>query len=149
MKKIKERFSNAYANAQTMDSSQKKLNSLIMKLTFKKIIPHLSIMIICTLIGNFLEFNPLALLSVNAIIAIIAFKTIKKTSKEFNNFLPYQGTIVSISNDNKKCTIVLKQGKRPIKIEINYLTSDFKKLKINDSIKIGYNKDKKIATLYK
>lgn len=149
MGKIKTNISNAFAKAQTMNESEKKLNSLILKLSLKKTAPYLVGILAVVILGFRLHINTFAIIAIEVILGIILYKKTKKISSEFNDFVPYQGNIVSVQTNEKTCNVILKQGKMPVKIEINHLVEDFKNLKKNDFIRIGYNKNKKIAMLYK
>lgn len=149
IRKLKENINSSFARAKTMSESEKKLNSLIMKMVFKKTSPYLISMIATVLAGSALDINIFVVLVIETIIAIGIYKKTKKISKEFNDFKLYQGNIISMQTDNKTCNLVIKQGKTPVRIEINHLIEDFKNLKRNDFVRISYNKDKKIAMLYK
>lgn len=149
MKKIKSNISNAFAKAQTMSESEKKLNSLIFKLTLKKTAPHLIGILAVILLGFNLNINTFAIIAIEIILGIMLYKKTKKISSEFNDFVPYQGNVISVQTNEKSCNVILKQGKMPVKIEIHHLIEEFKNLKKNDFVRISYNKDKKIAMLYK
>lgn len=149
MKKLKENINSSFARAKTMSESEKKLNSLIMKMVFKRTSPYLIGMLATVLAGSALDINIFVVLAIETIIAIGIYKKTKKISNEFNDFKLYQGNVISMQTDDKTCNLVIKQGKMPVKIEINHLIEDFKNLKRNDFVRISYNKDKKIAMLYK
>ena len=149
MKKLKDRITDAYARANSMSESQKKLNSLIMKLSFKKTSPYLIGILATMLLGFGFDINPFITIAIELILCVILYKKTKKISNEFNDFRLYQGNVINIQSNNDNCTLVIKQGKMPVKLEINYLIEDFKNLKKNELVRVGYNKDKKIAMLYK
>ena len=149
MKKLKENINSSFARAKTMSESEKKLNSLIMKMVFKRTSPYLIGMLATVLAGSALDINIFVVLAIETIIAIGIYKKTKKISNEFNDFKLYQGNVISMQTEDKTCNLVIKQGKMPVKIEINHLIEDFKNLKRNDFVRISYNKDKKIAMLYK
>ena len=149
MKKLKDKITGAYAKANSMSESEKKLNSLIMKLSFKKTSPYLICILATILLGLSLDINPFITIAVELLLCIVLYKKTKKISNEFNDFKLYQGNVINIQSNDKTCNLVLKQGKMPVKLEINHLIEDFKNLKKNDFVRIGYNKDKKIAMLYK
>lgn len=149
MGKIKDSMTEALARSKSMSESEKKLNALIMKLAFKKTSPYLIGILATALAGSALDINIFAVLAVELIIGVGIYKKTKKISNEFNDFKFYQGNVMTISSNDKTCNLVLKQGKTPIKIEIAHLLEDFKNIKKNDFVRISYNKDKKIAMLYK
>lgn len=149
MGKIKNNISNAFARAQAMSEAEKKIQSLIVKQSFKKTTPYFIGIIAILLAGTSLNMNIFMILAVEILLGYLMIKKTKAVATEFNDFKPYQGNIISVQTKDKTCNLILKQGKTPIKMEINHAIDDFKNLKKNDFVSIAYNKTKKVAMLHK
>ena len=149
MGKLKSSISSAFAKAQTMSDSEKKIQALIMKTSFKKTLPHFIGILSLLFIGMALNINIFIILAGELLLGYLMIKKTRKVAAEFNDFKPHQGTVISIQNNGKSCSLILKQGKTPIKMEIEHSVEDFKNLKKNDFVAIAYNKTKKVAILNK
>ena len=149
MGKLKNNISNAFAKAQTMSDAEKKIQALVAKTSFKKTLPYLLLIIGILIAGSKLNINIFIILAAEILLGYLMIKKTKAVANEFNDFKPYQGNIISIQTTGKTCNLILKQGKMPVKMEIEHSIEDFKNLKKNDFIAIAYNKTKKVAMLHK
>ena len=149
MGKIKDNVSNAFARAQAMSEAEKKIQSLIVKQSLKKTAPYLIGIIATLFAGVSLNINIFAVLAVEILLGYLMIKKTRLISAEFNDFKPYQGSIINIQIKDKTCKLILKQGKTPITMEIKHSIEDFKNLKKNEFVSIAYNKNKKVAMLYR
>lgn len=149
MGKIKSSISNAYLKAQTMSDAEKKIQSLIVKQSFKKTAPYFIGILAILFAGMSLDINIFIVLAAEILLGYLMIKKTRAVATEFNDFKPYQGNIISIQSKDKTCNLVLKQGKTPIKMEIEHFSEDFKNIKKNDFVSIAYNKTKKIAMLHR
>ena len=149
MGKIKSRISDAFVQAQTMSDAEKKIQSLIVKTSFKKTLPYLVGMMALLFGGMAFNINIFIILAIEILLGFFMIKKTRKVAAEFNDFKPYQGNIISVQVSNKSCNLILKQGKTPIKMEIQNSIEDFKNLKKNEFISIAYNKTKKVAMLHR
>lgn len=149
MSKLKDKFAQAYASSKTMSTEEKELNISIQKILFKKSLLGL-ILILCTpIIGFILNLNIWIVIGLEALIGISTFFKIRKDSKKLGEFTFYQGIILSIENGKKHTTIILKQGKIPVKIELHNNLKSISNLKKNQFIKLSYNKTEKIGSIIK
>lgn len=149
MFKLKDKFSQAYASAQTMTKEEKKLNSTIQKLVLKKSIIPLVCMLLIAFTGIALKLNVWLVLSFELISAILTYKYMQKQANKLNNFTYYTGNVLSIEDKGSHSVIILKQGKMPIKLQVKYGKDSFANLKKNQFIKVGYNKESEIASILK
>lgn len=149
MSKIKDNFQNAYIKAQTMSQEEKDATSLLQKLLFKKASPYLIGILAFTLIAIVLKANMWLILGVNLVGAIFLFKYIKKESAKLNDFKYYAGNLLSVETNGDYSTVLIKQGKMPIKLNIKYGKDSFSKIKKNQFIKVAYNKESQLATVIK
>lgn len=149
MGKIKNNISNAFARAQSMSEAEKKIQSLIVKQSFKKTAPYLIGILATLFAGMSLNINIFIVLAVEILLGYLMIKKTRAVAAEFNDFKPYQGNIISVQTKDKTCNLILKQGKTPIKMEITHSIEDFKNLKKNDFVSIAYNKTQKVAMLHK
>ena len=149
MLKLKDKFSQAYASAQTMTKEEKKLNSIIQKLVLKKSIIPLVCMLLIAFTGIALKLNIWLVLGFELVSAILTYKYMQKQANKLNNFTYYAGNVLSIEDKGSHSVIILKQGKMPIKLQVKYGKDSFANLKKNQFIKVGYNKESEIASILK
>lgn len=149
MPKFTEKFSNAYAQAKSMSKEQQEANSLIQKIILKKSILPLSLMGTLTIAGIALKLNIWLILGFEILSAILLFNFIKRESKKLNNFSYYTGNLLAVEDKGSYSTILIKQGKMPIKLKISYGSDSFKNIKKNQSIQVGYNEESELAILIK
>ena len=146
---LKNKFLEAYAQSKTMNNEEKEFNMLIQKTLLKKSIPWLILIAIMPLISIPLNINIWALIGLEIALGIFTLVKMRKDSKQINNFTYHQGNILSIHTDGKHTTIILKEGKLPIKIELNSNIKSISKLKKNQFVKLNYNKNEKICNIIK
>ena len=149
MSKIKDNFQNAYIKAQTMSQEEKDATSLLQKLLLKKASPYLIGILIFTLVAVVLKANIWLILGGNLVGAIFLFKYIKKESAKLNDFKYYVGNLLSVEANGDCSTVLIKQGKMPIKLNVKYGKDSFSKIKKNQFIKVAYNKESQLATVIK
>lgn len=149
MGKLKDKFAQAYANSKTMSKEEKELNISIQKILLKKSLLGLILILCMPIVGLALDLNIWTVIGFEAIIGIVTFLKIRKDSKKLGEFTFYQGTVLSIENGKKHTTIILKQGKVPVKIELHNNLKSLSNLKKNQFIKLSYNKSEKIGSIIK
>ena len=143
---LKDKFAQSYARSKTMSEPEKKANEIIGKLVLKKAIIPIVIMFAVIIIGVFAHINGWVIFGINVVIAIASFFIIRKWSERYQNFVPYVGNLISLEKKGKKEYVVLiKQGKKPIKLEIAYGGEDLEKVKKNQLVQISYNPEAKMA----
>lgn len=100
------------------------------------------------LVATVLKFPWWATLLVDVVILVAAYFFMKKESEKYQEFTPYVGNLISLENKGKDgYTALIKQGKRPIKLDIKYGGEDLVKVKKNAIVQITYNPTGKIAIL--
>lgn len=145
---LKDKFADSFARSKTMSEPERKANEIMGRLLLKKTIIPVVIMLIVTIVGATLRINGWLTLGINLIIAVITFFYIKKASKNYQNFKPYVGNLISFEKKGKKQYIaIIKQGKLPVKLDIAYGGEDFENIKKNQMVQINYNPDIKMAIL--
>lgn len=149
MSKLTDNFRNAYAKSQSMSVEEKNATILLQKLLFKKAKLPLIGIISFTLIAMLLKLNIWLILGINLVASVVLFKSIKSEANKLNDFKYYTGNLLSVENKGDYSTILIKQGKMPIKLDIKYGKESFLKIKKNQFIKIAYNKDSQLATVVK
>lgn len=149
MSKIKDNFQNAYIKAQTMSQEEKDSTLLLQKLLLKKASPYLIGILAFTVISIVLKSNLWLVLGINLVFATLLFKYLKKESNKLTNFKYYAGNLLSVENNGDYATVLIKQGKMPIKLNIKYGKDNFSKIKKNQFIKVAYNKESQLATVIK
>lgn len=149
MSKLKEKFSMAYAKAQTLSEEEKKLNSSVQKILFKKSALPIFIMLLISIIGISSKLNSWIILGIEVSLAVFTYLKMKKEAKKLNDFTYYAGNVLSIEDKGNHSLVILKQGKMPVKLKVKYGRDSFSKLKKNQFIKVGYNKESEIASIIK
>lgn len=149
MSKLTRIFSNALIKAKTMSDEEKNFNKLTQKILFKKASKPLLFLLILTILGISLKLNTWVLLAFEMLSATLLFKYIKKEVSKINNFKYYSGNLLSIEDKGSHSIILIKQGKIPIKLKITYGKDSFSKIKKNQFIKVGYNKESELGTIIK
>ena len=145
---LKDKFAESYARSKTMSGPEKKANEIMGKLLMKKAIIPIVAMIILIIAGAMLHINGWIILAINLAICVGTFFYIISQAKEFQNFTPYVGNLISLEQKGKKEYIaILKQGKKPIKLKIAYGGEDLQNIKKNQLIQISYNPKYQIAIL--
>ena len=145
---FKDKFAESFARSKTMTGSEKKANEIMGKLLMKKAIIPIILMVIVLIGGIAAGINSWILLGVNLLIAVGTYFYIKKAGDKYQNFKPYIGNLISLEKKGKnEYVAIIKQGKMPIKLEINYGGEDLVNIKRNQLVQISYNPDAKIAIL--
>ena len=145
---IRDRFAEQYARQKTMTGPEKKVNDLISKILLKKTVVFIVAMIIISIVGPFVKCPWWGILIIDILIGVGAYFYIKKEGKKFQNFVPYVGNLITLEKKGKdEYTALIKQGKKPVKLEIKYGGEDLEKVKRNSLVQISYNPDAKIAVL--
>lgn len=145
---LKDKFAQSYARSKTMSGPEKKANEIMGKLIMKKTIFPIALMLTLIIAGFFLHINGFAILAVNVAICVATFFYIRNKTKEFQNFTPYVGNLISFEQKGKNDYVaILKQGKKPIKLAISYGGEDFANVRKNQLVQISYNEQYKIAIL--
>ena len=140
---LRDRFADQFARQKTMTGPEKKANDIIGKLIMKKALWFIVAMVVVgILVATVLKFPWWATLLVDA------YFFMKKESEKYQEFTPYVGNLISLENKGKDgYTALIKQGKRPIKLDIKYGGEDLVKVKKNAIVQITYNPTGKIAIL--
>lgn len=147
---IKDRFAESYAKTKTMTGPEKRANEIIGKLVLKRSILPIILIIAVIIIGNIYKVNGYVLLGINVVALIGMYFYIKNVMKKYQRFVPYVGNMISLDRKKKNdYVLLLKQGKKPVKLNITYGGEDFEKLKKNALIQVSYNSEAKIAILVK
>lgn len=145
---FKDKFAESFARSKTMTGPEKKANEIMGKLLMKKAIIPIILMVIVLIGGIAASINSWILLGVNLLIAVGTYFYIKKAGDKYQNFKPYVGNLISLDKKGKnEYVAIIKQGKMPIKLEINYGGEDLVNIKRNQLVQISYNPDAKIAIL--
>ena len=145
---LKDRFAENFARSKTMSGPERKANELMGKMLLKKAAIPMVLILVISILGAMNNINGWAILAVNLLIAVGTFFYIRKSSQKLQNFKPIVGNLISIEQkDKKKYVAIIKQGKLPVKIEIEHGAEDLVNLKKNQMVQIHYNSDAKIAIL--
>lgn len=145
---LRDKFAEQYARQKTMTGPEKKVNDTISRILLKKTLIFLLVMIVVSVVGPFVKIPWWGILIIDALIAVGAYFFIKNEGKKFQNFVPYVGTLISLEKKGKdEYTVLLKQGKKPVKLEIKHGGEDFEKVRKNSLVQISYNPDAKMAVL--
>lgn len=143
---LKQRFAESFARSKTMSGPEKKANEILGKIILKKTIVPIVIMLIVLFGGIYLHINGWVTFGINIVIAIISFFVIRKQAEKYQNFTPYVGTLVSLEKrDKNNYVAIIKQGKKPIKLEIRYGGEDLERIRRNQLIQVSYNAESKMA----
>ena len=143
---LKQRFAESFARSKTMSGPEKKANEILGKIILKKAIVPVVIMLIVLFGGIYLHINGWVTFGINIVIAVISFFVIRKQSEKYQNFTPYVGTLVSLEKrDKNNYVAIIKQGKKPIKLEIRYGGEDLERIRRNQLIQVSYNAEAKMA----
>ncbi len=145
---LRDKFAQSFARAKTMSGPEKKANDIMSKLLMKKAIAPLVAMIFMIILGVMFHISGWIVLLINLAICVGTFFYIRKEAKSFQEFKPYVGNLISLEKKGKKDYVaILKQGKRPIRLQIAYGAEDLENLKKNHLVQINYNEKHKIAIL--
>ena len=145
---LKDKFAESFARSKSMSGPERKANEIMSKLLMKKAIAPIVAMIFLMIFGAMLHISGWINLVINLAICVGTFFYIRKEAKAFQEFTPYVGNLISLEKKGKKDYVaILKQGKRPIKLQIAYGAEDLEHLKKNQLIQISYNAKYKIAVL--
>lgn len=147
MSKLKNSFKDAFIKAQTMSTEEKNTTVLMQKILLKKLSLPLIGLLVLTILAIALKLNIWGVLAFECIAGISLFKYTKKEVSKLNDFQYYMGNLLSIEDKGEYSTILLKQGKLPVKLNIKYGKDSFAKIKKNQFIKIAYNKESALATI--
>ncbi|WP_195939578.1 hypothetical protein [Romboutsia sp. 1001713B170131_170501_G6] len=143
---LKDKFAESFARSKTMTGPEKRANEIMGKLLMKKAIIPIVLMVIIMIVGMVAKINGWAILAVNLLVALGTYFYIKKAGEKYQNFKPYVGNLISLEKKGKnEYVAIIKQGKMPIKLEINYGGEDLEGLKKNQLVQVSYNPDAKIA----
>lgn len=106
------------------------------------------IAIVAIIVGSVAKIPWWGILIIEALIAVATYFYLKKAGDKFNNFVPYVGNLITLEKKGKnEYTALLKQGKKPVKLDIKYGGEDLERVKKNALIQVTYNPDAKIAIL--
>lgn len=145
---IRDKFAEQYARQKTMTGPEKKANDIIGKLMMKKMLPFFIVMIALLIGGIIVKVPWWSVLIVDILIAVAAFFYLKKAGQKYQEFLPYVGNLISVDKKNKdEYVLLIKQGKKPIKLDVKYGGEDFTRIKKNAIVQVSYNPEGKIAIL--
>ena len=143
---IRDRFADQYARQKTMTGPEKKANDIIGKLMMKKAIVPIAAMVVIVAIGIVVKIPWWALVGLEVLAAVGGYFYLKKEGKKYQEFTPYVGNLISIENKGKDGhTVLIKQGKKPVKLDLKYGGEDLEKLKKNTLVQITYNPVGKIG----
>ena len=80
--------------------------------------------------------------------AVGGYFYLKNEGKKYQEFTPYVGNLISVEKKGKDGhTVLIKQGKKPIKLDLKYGGEDLEKLKKNTLVQITYNPVGKIGVV--
>lgn len=145
---LKDRFAESFARSKTMSGPEKKANEIMGKILLKKAIIPVIAMIIVVIACAALHMQGWIALIINLAICVGTFFYIRKHAKEFQNFTPYVGNLISLEQKGKdEYVAILKQGKKPIKLQIKHGAEDLQRIKKNQLVQISYNEKHQIAVL--
>lgn len=145
---IRDKFAEQFARQKTMSGPEKKANDLIGKLLLRKAILPIVIAVIVIIAGAVIKVPWWGVLIIEILVAVGTYFYLKKSSEKFNNFVPYVGNLITLEKKGKnEYTALLKQGKKPVKLDIKYGGEDLEKVKRNSLVQVTYNPDAKIAIL--
>ena len=145
---IRQKFAESFARSKTMSGPEKKANEIMGKIMLKKAILPIVLMFAVIIIGTLLKVNGWYVFAINIAIAIGTFFYMRNESKKYQNFKPYVGNLITLEKKGKTDYVaIIKQGKKPMKLQIAYGGEDFVNIKKNQLIQISYNSDYKIAIL--
>lgn len=145
---IKDRFAEQYARQKTMTGPEKKANDIIGKLMLKKAIIPIIIAIAIVILGVVVKIPWWGVLIIEVLVAVGTFFYLKKVGAKYNNFIPYVGNLITLEKKGKdEYVALIKQGKKPVKLDIKYGGEDLERVKRNSLVQITYNPDAKIAVL--
>ena len=145
---IRQKFAESFAKSKTMSGPEKKANEIMGKILLKKAILPIVAMIAVIIIFAVMKLSGWYAFAINIAIAVGTFFYIRSQAKEFQNFTPYVGNLISLEQKGKKEYVaILKQGKKPIKLKITYGAEDLQHIKKNQLLQISYNPKYQIAIL--
>lgn len=145
---IKDRFAEQFARQKTMTGPEKKANDIIGKIMMKKLAIFIVAMVVFSIVAIFAKWPWWVALIADIVIAIGAFLYMRVDGKKYQNFTPYVGNLISVEKKSEKLYVaLLKQGKKPIKLDIRYGGEDLMKVKKNTLVQISYNPNAKMAVL--
>ncbi len=145
---IKDKLAENFARSKTMTGPEKKANEIMGKLLLKKAIIPIVLILVVSIAGPMAKLPWWATLLVNLLIAVGTFFYIKKSGEKLQAFKPIVGNLISLEKKGKNQYIaIIKQGKLPMKIEIQHGGEDLVNIKKNQIVQIHYNSDAKIAIL--
>ena len=149
MSKFTDNIRNAYAKSQSMSTEEKNATAILQKLLLKKATKPLIGIVAFSLIATLLKLNIWLILGVNLVAGVVLYKFMKKEANKLNDFKYYTGNLLSVENKGDYSTILIKQGKMPVKLDVKYGKESFLKIKKNQLIQIAYNKNSQLATVVK
>lgn len=147
---IRQKFAESFAKSKTMSGPEKRANEIMGKILLKKAILPLVTMLAVIMIFAILKVKNGGwyALAINIVIAVGTFFYLRNESKKYQNFKPYVGNLITLDKKGKKDYVaIIKQGKKPIKLQIAYGGEDLENVKKNQLVQISYNPDYKIAVL--
>ena len=145
---IRQKFAESFARSKTMSGPEKKANEIMGKIMLKKAILPIVLMFVVIIIGTLLKVKGWYVFAINIAIAIGTFFYMRNESKKYQNFKPYVGNLITLEKKGKTDYVaIIKQGKKPMKLQIAYGGEDFVNIKKNQLIQISYNSHYKIAIL--
>lgn len=145
---IRQKFAESFARSKTMSGPEKRANEIMGKILLKKSILPIAVMIIIIILGTVAKVSGWYIFAANVAIAVGTFFYMRNESKKYQNFKPYVGNLITLEKKGKKDYVaIIKQGKKPIKLQIAYGAEDFVNIKKNQLIQVSYNSDYKIAIL--
>ena len=145
---IRDKFAEQYARQKTMSGPEKKAHDIIGKLMMKKVAPFFILLIVFLIIGVVVKVPWWGILIADVLVAVAAYFYMKKAGQKYQEFLPYVGNLISVDKKNKdEYVLLIKQGKKPVKLDVKYGGEDFVKVKRNSLVQVSYNPEGKIAIL--
>lgn len=145
---IRQKFAESFAKSKTMTGPEKRANEIMGKILLKKAILPLVAMLAVIIIFAVMHINGWYAFAVNIAIAVGTFFYIKNETKKYQTFKPYVGNLITLEKKGKnEYVAILKQGKKPIKLQIAHGGEDLETVKKNQLVQISYNPDYKIAVL--
>lgn len=147
---LRDRFASQYARQKTMTGPEKKANEVITKILMKKALIFIVAMLVVSIAGGFLKAPWWAILIADILVIAAMVLYMRREGKKLQTFQPYVGTLISIDKkSNNEYQALIKQGKKPLKLDIKYGGEDLLRVKKNALVQISYNPEAKIAVLVK
>lgn len=145
---IRDKFAEQYARQKTMTGPEKKANDIIGKIMMKKAMIPIAVLVILAIVGFAAKLPWWAILIADVAVIAASYFYLKKEGAKYQVFVPYVGNLINVEKKGKdEYVALIKQGKKPVKLDIKYGGEDLMKVKKNAIVQLTYNPEGKIAVL--